>query len=228
MEASQVDASAHTPSDPGATGVTGYEYTGTQNEYIVDPGDVMVVSGFGATGSRPIRLNADMYNDSFQMTADIGRYGVDVLGSGLRLQFNVPNTAIGSYDNNDYYFLQIARSSVSTVSAGFYRRDGAGTETDISTTSTGTVTLGISGTRRIRVIVDNLTAYAYASDYGTGDNEVTIATATLPADLRDATHTRFGVGMAGLSSGATYCANLCITDLPGPGTTTTSTTTTLP
>ncbi len=167
-----------------------YEYTGTAADFEVDIYG-QITAANGTVTPRPLRTSIDLVDDVFEMWVDLYRFSVDQNSDFGGLIFNVPNTAIGSYDNRVFYSLLASRASNSTAHIRLQYTDSEGDtsvieeELDVSfATSTGI---------RLRIEVNDLDVTVYMSEFDTGASEVELFTATLPVDLRDGNHKRAGV-----------------------------------
>jgi hypothetical protein len=213
-----INLSGWTPSHPGASGWTAWQYTGSASDVVVEEWDAVrrVGSGGGAIAS-PCRLNIDFVDDHFEMVVDVARLATDT-ASGAGVCFWVKNTTIGSFTNTEYYKVQLERTAADQAVATLYHVTSAGSV--VAKTSSPAFTMWYSGGgsptgKRLRVTVHGTECKAYVSTYGTGASESLGFTATLEYDYRGSDHLRHGIIQSGLSSGQFVIGEFILTDLVG-------------
>lgn len=182
--------SSVTPTAPGSTGFTHYEYTGTQANFIIDEFGEIASLNSGAAFI-PLRTNVDLVDDNFDLIGDFFRFSVDQNADAAGFCFNVPNTAIGSYDNFNYYRVTISRSSSTEVEAKLEHIDFDGSVSQID--SVDHIAMGANAGLRLRVNVNALHVKVYQSVYNTGASETLIFEDDISIDHRDGNHRRLGV-----------------------------------
>src|SRR5688572_17722889 len=89
---SDVDLSAHAPTQPLASGVTAYEYTGAQTDYQIRGYSVLACAS--AFDGQVARLNAAFDHTRLEMWANLYKLGVDDVSDSFKFCFFVPDTAI--------------------------------------------------------------------------------------------------------------------------------------
>lgn len=189
------------PTNPGASGWTGWESTLT--DWLVSSGGY-VYSNIFQSGGVPIRMDVDTLDDGFNVWNDIFRFSVDTATSYGGTAFLMKNTTIGSFDNREYYRALFTRTS--PVSCGLtlehVKSDGS---VDTLASSVGSYDLETSGPSiRLGVKVNGLSCQVYIADPGTGANESVELSATLPVDYRGSNHLRHGAILAGSPSSSQF------------------------
>lgn len=194
---SQVNANAYTPV-PGGASVSGYEYTGSAADFRVESWGQLRNAGGGST-TRPVRVNADLLDDSFEAVIDFSRLSSPFTTVSGGFCFQVPNDNIGAYDNTRYYYLSLTTNSGTHVTVDLKHRTATG---DQQLATAGAVAWAASSPKRFRLRVEGLRCRVWMSDAGTGANEVQIFDLSLPVDYRGSTHLRMGFLFGGTSASA--------------------------
>jgi hypothetical protein len=188
-------ASGHTPTDPGASGVTGYDYNSGLANIVTASGVLRQNNGgFGVTSV--CRVDADIADDNFGLICDLRRTAIE--GGEIRICFHVP----GSGDTEYYYVRIIPKPSVNTqVLVGLTRVPSAGVDDDEVNATLHSVNFARGNSeslpdfprnKRFRVTVTGLLVTVYVSDAGTGANETELFSHTLAVDYRGGGHERMG------------------------------------
>ena len=199
------------PTDPGASGWTGWEYTGDTNQIQVQSwGAARRITG---PGNLVARMDIDTVDDHFQLVADVGRGGVDQTSKSLALAFYLTDESLGTWDGREYYYVVLARASSTTSSLSLYHANAAGASTLVA--DGGSQSHPTSSARRVRVTVEGLRCRVWISDAATGDNETLEIDATLPVDYRGTGRQRKGLVFGTAGSGDYWCNEFQFTDLIG-------------
>jgi hypothetical protein len=195
-----VDLTAYTPT-PGGGGVTGYEYRGGATEYKVEDWDQIrnntTTPSWGA-----FRTNADLYDDNFEVVADLGRLSSDQ-NVASSVFTHLKNTTIASFLDNECYAVRMYSTGASTIKIQVEDRRTSTTNLLHETSDITLYTFGAGSPSalRLRVRVVGLTMTVWRSDVVTGANEVLVCEVTLPVDYRDGNHRRIGFASSGNNSG---------------------------
>lgn len=215
---SAVNLSAWTPSDPGSSGWTAWQYTGSASDVLVETFDATKRHAGGTYGlGGPCRLNIDFVEDHFEMTVDVERQAVDVT-TEAGVCFWVKNTTIGSFTDTEYYKVVFQSLGADTCQVTIVHVNSSGTRVDEVTSSPFTMWYAGGGTpdrKRLRIQVHGTVCTAYISDSGTGASESLVLTHTLLTDYRGSDHLRHGIVQSGSASGQMIIKEFILTDLVG-------------
>ncbi len=203
---SDADLSSTGFSHPDSTSITGWEYNGgDSSRYIAWNAGGGILPKVGVTNGVVARWNADAVNQEFHAHVPLFRLSVDGASDQGALCVCVPNTAIGSWGNDDFIMLQVQRASSATADITLRRVALGGAVTTIGTVAGVAWALSSTLTLGIRVTGNALTSY-----YNIGAGEVAGPSTTLTSTEQDASHRRFGTlgqrsgGSTGFKVGALH------------------------
>lgn len=117
VEGSQINLSAHTISDPGATGATTYEYLGGDaTQWKCNPtGDPSGAARASASTTAALaRINAVIGDNNLRITTPMYRAAVESSVCGHGIAVYVPDTALGSWSGYDYLRIEMTALSGGT------------------------------------------------------------------------------------------------------------------
>jgi len=189
-----VNVSSHVPTRPYASGVTAWEYTGAQTDYMIGDftlGTFTTLFSDGAVTGQVARLNAAFDHTRLEMWANLYKFTVDNVSDSMYFCFFVPNTAIASYTNISYIRAGVVRIGAGSIRPSIQWVNAAGTP---ATLATGRAISFPVGTRRrlfATVVEDVISLYDAETDGGL--HATLICRARVPSALMVAGNDRVGL-----------------------------------
>lgn len=188
---------AHVPTNPLASGWAAWEYTATAADFVTH--DFGAINALGNPSS-VARTDVNFQHEAaIRLMADITRYAIDQAGTAGYLCLFVDDESISTWDNTDYLYAGVTRTSVDDVNATIVDVDPAGAPTVLDTQLTIPWVLGT--TKQMWFERQGSEVVLYLSDTNFAAR-VEQCRATIPSRLLTVTDRRVGLTGIGNTGGS--------------------------